>query len=814
MQRFLKSIFIFSLVAVGFLAFSAKAEAAGNVVGYAWSDSTGWISMNCNNSALPAGFNVSTCPPGADYGVTLDMTTGAMSGYGWSDNVGWIKFDPVPPNAPLYPSNPSSPTKISSPSTPGIHAAAGWARFCSNVNQAILPDNCIANTNGITPQNGGWNGWVSMKGTNQSGTPFGVTYNGTTGEFGGFAWGGTTNAAGSEVVGWISFTGVKIPVQNYVPVVSLAGGTPILAGGDTFIIHRWQNADNNPQHQFVSCQAFTSRGLVVSGNSVDVASGSVGNWDSRLGQETFPFPVPPAQTPFPSTNFQTVNFVFAYAPTTTYYLACRTAGGQYAADPSNPTTQCNLSTPATVQATCPRTTVATLQPSFPLQILDEAVPGVWSSTQIFDVPGNVSLRWTFPAGANNCRGYAAQPGITNWPLQSNLGMPKTQAGSPETGIVVASPRTDYFMSCALNGQFVYSNRVTAFPKAPITIPSLAGRPNGSNGGYSANFSVNTGEKVQLRASSQLIGFNNCSAITRTTIQPGGWQTGLTKPDITAPLYGWTEPIPINVPDNPTRFAIRCQHVGTGAWVESNDVIVNVNQVVVPKLTLQIKLNSLPVAAANYGPSVLVPVTDSVALHWEANVPISSNTCRASSSSPGSTPNQYWNGPLVLPAPLPGAVTTTPINLERVDNVATTYTITCAPQDGSPDLTGSAIAISLPQLGPALSIDTIPGCVKTDQTLFNLGWNALNLSGGTCTLSNNTGVTNSNGATVWDGTTSINSNNAGATVTNMHINSDTRFTLSCVSSAGTAYGPIHHDVVINPTCTDAPRRNWFFQFFER
>src|SRR5205823_5267182 len=60
-----------------------------NVHGYAWSDTIGWISMNCNEGSSSAS---SDC--GASmYGVNVDPQTGQFSGHAWSDNVGWISFN-------------------------------------------------------------------------------------------------------------------------------------------------------------------------------------------------------------------------------------------------------------------------------------------------------------------------------------------------------------------------------------------------------------------------------------------------------------------------------------------------------------------------------------------------------------------------------------------------------------------------------------------------------------------------------------------------------------------------------------------------
>ncbi len=54
-----------------------------DLTGYAWSDTIGWISLNCANTA--------SCAT-SSYKVTLDNTSNNLTGYAWSDNIGWIEF--------------------------------------------------------------------------------------------------------------------------------------------------------------------------------------------------------------------------------------------------------------------------------------------------------------------------------------------------------------------------------------------------------------------------------------------------------------------------------------------------------------------------------------------------------------------------------------------------------------------------------------------------------------------------------------------------------------------------------------------------
>ena len=59
-------------------------DGEGNLSGWAWSESAGWISFSCENTA--------TCAT-VDYGVKIDLATGAFEGYAWSDVAGWINFN-------------------------------------------------------------------------------------------------------------------------------------------------------------------------------------------------------------------------------------------------------------------------------------------------------------------------------------------------------------------------------------------------------------------------------------------------------------------------------------------------------------------------------------------------------------------------------------------------------------------------------------------------------------------------------------------------------------------------------------------------
>lgn len=135
----------------------ARAGVGGPLNGYIWSDNIGWISLNCSDSNSCATSN---------YAVSYEESSGNMTGYGWSDNIGWISFNGS--DVAGCPSSPCQP-QINK----GGGTASGWAKA-------------------LAGGSGGWDGWISLSGSN-----YGLTRN--KGLYTGWVW-------GSDVVGWIDFT--------------------------------------------------------------------------------------------------------------------------------------------------------------------------------------------------------------------------------------------------------------------------------------------------------------------------------------------------------------------------------------------------------------------------------------------------------------------------------------------------------------------------------------------------------------------------------------------------------------------------------
>ncbi|NQU82597.1 MAG: hypothetical protein HQ539_01485 [Parcubacteria group bacterium] len=173
---FLSSVLLLSFL-LGFLFFSdglktdrVIAESSDNVSGFAWSETIGWISMNCRNQELQG----PRCK-NSGYGVHIE-DNGSFTGYAWNENIGWINFAPAGP----YPQNPQQSVQVDVET--GV--LSGWARALS--------------------YGGGWDGWISMSGTSPN---YGVVINRDTGDFSGWAW-------GSVVVGWIHFADTRYKTET------------------------------------------------------------------------------------------------------------------------------------------------------------------------------------------------------------------------------------------------------------------------------------------------------------------------------------------------------------------------------------------------------------------------------------------------------------------------------------------------------------------------------------------------------------------------------------------------------------------------
>ena len=156
----------------------------GPLTGWIWSDTIGWISLNCED--------IDVCPT-SNYQV-VRAADGKLSGYAWSDTLGWITFN-------INESSGCPQTQVGNTScTPSINSGVvnGWARACSGMNN-LSPNQTQANdtcTNEAGSRTDGWDGWISLRGSSPQ--AYGPVVD-DDGLMSGFGWGG-------NVVGWASTT--------------------------------------------------------------------------------------------------------------------------------------------------------------------------------------------------------------------------------------------------------------------------------------------------------------------------------------------------------------------------------------------------------------------------------------------------------------------------------------------------------------------------------------------------------------------------------------------------------------------------------
>jgi len=212
-----KKIFIIIFIVLCFFIFKNAKAATIDLTGWAWAGfpeveggilkaGSGWISFNCYNTYN--GVLGDHCTS-SNYKVTLDTSSGILSGYAWAGGgadaagtptatIGWISFADFDGDGDVDSNDKNIP---GSPCAPNCEArldlatfqVTGWARALGF--------------------GGGWDGWIKLRGfvdINQNGIKdagepdYGVSFNTSTNEFEGWAWGGN-DATSTAVVGWISF---------------------------------------------------------------------------------------------------------------------------------------------------------------------------------------------------------------------------------------------------------------------------------------------------------------------------------------------------------------------------------------------------------------------------------------------------------------------------------------------------------------------------------------------------------------------------------------------------------------------------------
>lgn len=190
------------------------AASSDNVMGWAWADPIGWISLNDLNAGSGGG----------TYGVNVDLATGAMNGFGWSENAGWICFGSscthpdcsgtVPPSVAAY--NSMTARVVPAPYSAGgsIRNAHGWAKVCNEASLGWISLNC----SDVSPSACLSYGYrVPFDMTThffEDATGGGSPINGTS-----FAWNGNSDGTG---FGYIDFHQARltVPAENTNPTCS------------------------------------------------------------------------------------------------------------------------------------------------------------------------------------------------------------------------------------------------------------------------------------------------------------------------------------------------------------------------------------------------------------------------------------------------------------------------------------------------------------------------------------------------------------------------------------------------------------------
>ncbi len=172
-----------------------------NINGWAWSGTTGWISVDCNGD--PTG-----CAGAAgDYGLDMDAS-GNITGWAWSSQAGWICFGATCDGAAGVPAGgtPSSPAAAADHYCPGF---VPCARYDANDGELHGWAYVISQTDGTN-----YRGWISLNctdvGTNTAsprvcaGSDYAVSFDEdatqAAGEFYGYGWNGNGDATGN---GWV-----------------------------------------------------------------------------------------------------------------------------------------------------------------------------------------------------------------------------------------------------------------------------------------------------------------------------------------------------------------------------------------------------------------------------------------------------------------------------------------------------------------------------------------------------------------------------------------------------------------------------------
>lgn len=204
-------------------------DTGDNAHGFAWNSNYGWISFNssdCDPDCDGAGGlctsegTVPGCPAAGtifhDYGVKIDLITGAFSGYAWSSNLGWISFNRIetgnPPEDDISPTQTGAIAQLDSGSSPAqvkgwanilSLGGNGWIKFSDSGGTQPFPvmfpfdEIPVADDPGIT-----FPIIFPLEDIALVNSSFSTNIDISTGDFSGWAWNANDNSSG---IGWISF---------------------------------------------------------------------------------------------------------------------------------------------------------------------------------------------------------------------------------------------------------------------------------------------------------------------------------------------------------------------------------------------------------------------------------------------------------------------------------------------------------------------------------------------------------------------------------------------------------------------------------
>ncbi len=254
----LKIIFTLAFFLSPFVAFAGSQH---NMSGYAWSENIGWISFNCTNES-----NQNACAT-SDYGVNKNVN-GTLTGRAWSENIGWIQFGNLT-GVPMVLRSDGGGT-VAQDARLDVNNLTGWARACAGMNDLTAPpENQSApnNTCAGRSRTDGWDGWISLSGSN-----YGVTKSGN--NLTGYAW-------GSDVVGWINFnattSGGVVIGGNTMSYTLNAPNSCIIPAGDSKCAVTLSWSVTNPELVGGSTVTSNTNNLGVVSVNQPIGTGDLGN---------------------------------------------------------------------------------------------------------------------------------------------------------------------------------------------------------------------------------------------------------------------------------------------------------------------------------------------------------------------------------------------------------------------------------------------------------------------------------------------------------------------------------------------------------